>query len=133
MICASVVPAAGAGVTPDFVVDRMGTRRAVSGQSFDDCDFVAGGAVSGQSFDDGCFVVGRVRTGRAVSGQSFDDCGFVAGRAVSGQSSADDEGDRVVAAGRLGAGGASFAAFSRAVRAAALFGSKRGGSVGFLT
>jgi hypothetical protein len=149
MICASVVPVAGAGVTAEdaagravsgqsfddgfVVVGRVGTGRAVSGQSFDDCDFVAGRAVSGQSFDDG-FVVGRVRTGRAVSGQSFDDCDFVVGRAVSGQSFDDgDEGDRVVAAGRLGAGGGSFAAFSRAVRAAALFGSKRGGSVGFLT
>jgi hypothetical protein len=129
MTCASVALVAGAGVTAEEVAGG-----AVSGQSFDDRFFVAGRAgkgcaVSGQSFDDRFFVVGR-----AVSGQSFDDCGFVAGRAVSGQSFVeDDEGDRVVAAGRFGAGGGSLSAFSRAVRAAALFGSKRGGSVGFLT
>ena len=112
---------------------------------------VVGCAVSGQSFegeleeDEGRFVAaGRSSTGRAVSGQSFeleDEDRFVAaGRAVSGQSFEDElEGEvRVVvsfrgATGFVGTGGGFSAALARAARAAALFGSKRGGSVCFLT
>jgi len=97
---------------------------------------VAGFAVSGQS-PEGCdFLGGNPGAGRAVSGQSFEDCedcgvvrgGLVAGFAVSGQSFED----RGVVTDRLGAGGFA-AAFARSERAAALFGSKRGGSVCFLT
>jgi len=61
-------------------------------------------------------VRGRLVVGCAVSGQSFDDgedCGCVTDR--------------------LGAGGGFAAAFARSARAAALFGSKRGGSVCLLT
>jgi hypothetical protein len=108
----------------------------------------------------GCALVGdelapgRAVVGRAVAGQSFElegvfeDAGegrFLAagsptGRAVSGQSFDDDAEVRVVVSFRgpatfvVGGGGGGFsAALARAARAAALFGSNRGGSVGFLT
>ena len=115
---------------------------AVSGQSPEGRDFLggnpgAGRAVSGQSSDDRVLVAGRVGAGRAVSGQSFDDCDdcgvvrgrLVAGFAVSGQSFEDG----CVVTDRFGAGGGFAAAFARSERAAALFGSKRGGSVCLLT
>jgi hypothetical protein len=88
---------------------------------------------------------GRTVVGRAVAGQSFEGEGpvvvagcLLTGRAVSGQSFEGDAEGRVVvsfreAAGRAGAGGGFASALARAARAAALFGSKRGGSVCLLT
>jgi hypothetical protein len=112
-----------------------------------------GGVLSGRAL----VGDGRAVVGRAVSGQSLeledvffedeldDEAGgrFVAagsptGRAVSGQSLEDDAEGRVVVSFRgakafVVVGGGLSAALARAARAAALFGSNRGGSVGFLT
>ena len=158
MICAPVAAVSGTVVTTEGwrggaspgkppTSGRAPGRARSGGALVDDrvpCGVVTGCAVSGQSFEDEDEGEGRavapgcLLTGRAVSGQSFEDEGRVVapgclltGRAVSGQSF-EAEG-RVVAAGRLGAGGGFASAFSRATLAAALFGSKRGGSVGLLT
>jgi hypothetical protein len=145
MTCAS-----GAAVSGTLVLaDGRGGASSRKPRAFG-CELRA--VLSGRALVGDELAPGRAVVGRAVSGQSFEledefeDEGegrFVAagsptGRAVSGQSLEDAE-DRVVVSFRGpgfvvgGVGGGFSAALARAARAAALFGSNRGGSVGLLT
>ena len=145
MTCASGPAVSGAAVLADGRDGASSTKpRALA------C--ALGGVLSGRALV-GELAPGRAVVGRAVSGQSFEpedafaDEGeglFVAagrsstGRAMSGQSLEDDAEGRVVVSfrgpgGFVVVGGGLSAALARSARAAALFGSKRGGSVGFLT
>jgi hypothetical protein len=126
------------GATPAVPPCAFGFGRAVAGQSFGatpavppPCAF--GFAVAGESADAAPVVPPRDVLGAAGAdpGQSRS---VLAGRVADG-ATADRSGAGCVATGRAGAGfglGAA-ASLARASLAAALFGSKRGGSVCLLT